>query len=198
MPVEFMVREGEAVMRKGRQGADPVDAVYGKIKLPRPVDAVIEEMRGPGSDASSPCEARPPMITAVDTSVLLGVLAADATHGERSREALRDAFASGALSTCEVVWAEVARISTTTRIVPRSSPAWAFGSIRCRRPPRFSPVGCGGSITSAAGRQRMRVVADFLIGAHASVEADALLTRDRGFYRDYFRGLRVIDPSRRR
>jgi hypothetical protein len=27
------------------------------------------------------------------------------------------------------------------------------------------------------------------------VAADRLLTRDRGFYRKYFAGLRVIDPS---
>ena len=47
MPVEFMVREGEVVMRKGREGTHPVDAVYGKLKLPKPVDALIEEMRGP-------------------------------------------------------------------------------------------------------------------------------------------------------
>ena len=47
MPVEFMVREGEAVMRKGREGTHPVDAVYGKLKLPKPIDALIEEMRGP-------------------------------------------------------------------------------------------------------------------------------------------------------
>ena len=49
MPVEFMVREGEAVMRKGREGAHPVDVVYGKLKLPKPVDALIEEMRGPSA-----------------------------------------------------------------------------------------------------------------------------------------------------
>jgi len=48
VPVEFMVREGEAVMRKGREGTHPVDVVYGKLKLPRSVDATIEEMRGPG------------------------------------------------------------------------------------------------------------------------------------------------------
>lgn len=48
MPVEFMVREGEAVMRKGRDSAHPVDAVYGKLKLAAPVDVVVEDMRGPG------------------------------------------------------------------------------------------------------------------------------------------------------
>ncbi len=45
------------------------------------------------------------------------------------------------------------------------------------------------------GTDRRRVVADFLIGAHARVQADTLLTRDRGFYRAYFDGLRVNDPT---
>ncbi len=39
-----------------------------------------------------------------------------------------------------------------------------------------------------------RVVADFLVGSHASLCADALLTRDRGFYRTEFSGLRVLEP----
>jgi predicted nucleic acid-binding protein len=39
-------------------------------------------------------------------------------------------------------------------------------------------------------------VADFLIASHAQLHADALLTRDRGFYRSCFTDLLVIDPTK--
>ncbi len=42
---------------------------------------------------------------------------------------------------------------------------------------------------------RTRAVADFLIGAHAMLQADALLSRDRGFYRGLFDGRNITDPS---
>ncbi len=45
-PVEFVVREGEAILRKGAAGDDPVDRVYGALELDRPVDELIDEMRG--------------------------------------------------------------------------------------------------------------------------------------------------------
>jgi len=40
-----------------------------------------------------------------------------------------------------------------------------------------------------------RVLPDFLVGAHALEETGRLVARDRGYYHDYFEGLRVIDPS---
>ena len=138
------------------------------------------------------------MITAVDTSVLLDVLAADPEHGERSREALRTAFASGALVVCDVVWAEVrAHFSDDDDCV----------EVFARLGIRFDSLSVDAA--TLAGRlwrqyrqrsraPRSRVVADFLIGAHASLQGEALLTRDRGFYRDYFADLRVIDPAGRR
>jgi predicted nucleic acid-binding protein len=47
------------------------------------------------------------------------------------------------------------------------------------------------------GCSRSRLVADFLIGAHALHQADRLLTRDRGLYRAYFKRLSVFDPGAR-
>ena len=44
------------------------------------------------------------------------------------------------------------------------------------------------------GRGPRRVIADFLIGAHGRCLADRLLARDRGYYRDYFTGLTLLEP----
>ena len=45
------------------------------------------------------------------------------------------------------------------------------------------------------GGYRDRTVPDFLIGAHALLQCQGLITRDAGFFRDYFKGLKVIVPK---
>ena len=134
------------------------------------------------------------MITAVDTSVLLDVFAADARFGASSAEALRTTLGQGGVIACEVVWAE------TTASFPSAPEAKAaLASLRVE----LSPLGESASLAAGeswrayreAGGTRERVVADFLIGAHALHHADRLLTRDRGFYRRYFDGLSIIDPA---
>lgn len=45
------------------------------------------------------------------------------------------------------------------------------------------------------GGARERIVADFLIAAHAAHRADRLLTRDRGFGTAGQPGLEIVDPG---
>jgi AbrB family looped-hinge helix DNA binding protein len=44
--VEFELREEGVLLRKGT-GSHPVDRVWGMLHLDRPVDEVLDEMRGP-------------------------------------------------------------------------------------------------------------------------------------------------------
>ncbi len=137
----------------------------------------------------------------MDASVLLDVLAADSTFGERSRIALKRAYDSGSLVVGDVVWAEVrahfaneptfagAMQELGLAYLPTSAAAAAMAGANWRR----HREGRRRS-RARAGDGVKRVIADFLVGAHAQLQADALLARDRGFYRTYFTSLRVIEP----
>lgn len=46
-PVNFELREGGVLLRKGGRGSHPVDQVFGRLTLPRSVDTLLDEMRGP-------------------------------------------------------------------------------------------------------------------------------------------------------
>lgn len=134
------------------------------------------------------------MITAVDTSVLLDVFADDAAFGRRSAGVLRRCIAEGSLIACDVVWAE------TSAWFPDADAAEnALSRLRVDYSPLTAPTalatGRAWQRYRKAGGTRERVIADFLVGTHASAQADRLLTRDRGFYRRYFRELRVVDPA---
>lgn len=135
------------------------------------------------------------MITAVDTSVLIDVFAADAEFGRRSLEAMQVCLTEGSLAACDVVWAEVGAVFPDADAAAAALDALTVA---------YSPVervaadaaGSAWRTYRAAGGSRTRLVADFLVGAHAAQQADRLLTRDRGFYRTYFSGLEILDPSR--
>lgn len=136
------------------------------------------------------------MRTAVDSCVLFDVLGSDPRFGDDSREALRRAYDAGALLACEVVWAEV-----RAHFPDDATFEGAMRKLGIRFDPlEHASAALAGELWRSARRgvpkqPRTRVLADFLLGAHALRQADALLTRDDRFFRSTFTGLRVVTPG---
>jgi hypothetical protein len=134
------------------------------------------------------------MISAVDTSVLIDVLANDTRYAGASANALRGAQAHGRLVVCEIVLAEVSRYFSSV-----SQLRHILGELEIVSEPLGDEVCLVAGHAFLRYRQRTkgreRILADFLIGAHAQIKCAQLISRDRGFYRDYFPDLKVIDPA---
>jgi predicted nucleic acid-binding protein len=133
------------------------------------------------------------MVTAVDSSVILDVLLRDELHIQTSIAALRLAHAEGSLIISETVLAEICPILAENEIDEALSD-WNLNFVPSSKE---SAILAGRMFSTylERGGNRKRVIPDFLIGAHAQIHAARLLARDKGFYRDYFRPLKLWDPS---
>ena len=135
------------------------------------------------------------MVTAVDSSVLLDVLTDDPNHRASSLSALRAASETGPLIVCPAVWAEMRGFFEDAERMHRT-----FRDAQIQFDPFDQEcadvAGLHWSEYRRSGGARARLIADFLIGAHAQIQASRLLSRDAGFFRKQFPGLRLINPDR--
>lgn len=134
------------------------------------------------------------MLTAVDSSVLLDVLTDSPAHADSSEQELRKASSEGGLIICECVLAEIRPALANRREVEQFLADWELRFVPSSRESAL----LAGEIFAAylrRGGEQARIVADFLIGAHAKVHADRLLARDRGYLRDYFSSLKLLVPK---
>ncbi len=133
----------------------------------------------------------------VDTNVVLDVWGADATFGRRSAQVLSQCAGEGVLVVNPVVIAELSSASGSLDELDELLPPTLF---------RRDPIPVEASFLAGRafstytfstykrrGGAKGRMLADFLIGAHAAVAGFGLISCDEG-YTSYFR-LELLNPA---
>lgn len=130
---------------------------------------------------------------AVDSSVLIDLIG-DGARAEAAAHSLRDALHHGPVVVCDVVLAEVctALKQGSDVLGYLEGAGLGYNAIESKAALRAGEMQ---RRYRQRGGIRDRTVPDFLVGAHAMLQCNALITRDAGFFRDYFKGLRVIEPK---
>jgi predicted nucleic acid-binding protein len=130
---------------------------------------------------------------ATDSSVLIDLIVGGNASGAAA-EAVRQALHQGPVVLCEVALAELCTAfkggSEVLQLLEEVG--IAFSAMEAKAALRAGEMQ---RRYRQRGGTRSRTVADFLIGAHAMMQCNALITGDAGFYRDYFKGLKVIVPK---
>jgi len=137
---------------------------------------------------------------AIDTSVLIDLLGDDPDMADAAESSVRDALALGPVVLCEIVVSEI-----TAGLGHGADLMDVVEGMGMRYLPleRRSAIRAGEMQRRYNERRRKqelpggspRTVPDFIVGAHAMLQCTGLITRDAGFFRDYFKGLKVIVPK---
>jgi len=138
------------------------------------------------------------MITAVDTNVLVALWDRDDALNSTAQAALDAAFARGKLLISGAVFAELLALPRRTELFIEEflretgiDVDWITDEAMWRMAGKAFQAYANRRRKQKSGEPR-RLLADFLIGAHAVENSFALLTLDDGIYRAAFPKLRII------
>lgn len=140
------------------------------------------------------------MRIAVDTNIFSALLSGDPGSAPQARTALEDVRAAGALAVSPAVYAELAAGRTSDAVDNLFSEKGVEVDWHLGREVWHAASSRYGDYARERRRRRgdpgpRRILADFLIGAHALHLARALLTSDTGIFSAYFPELRVFAPE---
>jgi predicted nucleic acid-binding protein len=130
------------------------------------------------------------MITALDSSVLWAIIKREADH-EKWIQALIRAASEGPLVICPVAFAELS---------PSTPSADSLVEFLEQLAISYDPISAAAAYLAGqtfknyrkAGGPREHLVPDFLIAAHARVQANQLAAIDRGYLRMWFPDLQLL------
>ena len=138
------------------------------------------------------------MISAIDTNVLVALWDRDDTLNSTAQAALDTAFARGKLVISGAVYAELLALPRRTEAFLNQflqdteiAVDWTIDEIIWRTAAKSFQKYANRRRKQRAGQPR-RILADFLIGAHALERGYSLLTLDQGIYRAAFPKLHIV------
>ncbi len=139
------------------------------------------------------------MTIAIDTAVLVDLLG-DGPDADAAEACLRLALGKGPVVVCPVVLGELtAALGEGATVVDvLDDMGIRFDGLDQRAAVRAGEMQRKFRLRQHSGTQTAatpRGISDFLIGAHAMLQCEGLITRDAIFFRDYFKGLKVIEPG---
>jgi predicted nucleic acid-binding protein len=135
------------------------------------------------------------MVTAIDSNVLIDLLGEETRFTAPSIAALDEARMRGALVICPIVGAEISAHFASAMALEETLLAMGLAVSEMSLPALHLAGTAFVRYRQRSAKPKERMLADFLVGAHALCQTDGLLTRDRGYYRTYFPKLQVIDAG---